>query len=1163
MRKEWLWSRVVSSVVAAAVIVAAVPAVVRAADQADVTVNLDPYDVSVFHDTDGDGLGEFEGWGTSLCWWANRIGYDETLTEQAAELFYGDDGLDMNIGRYNIGGGDLVGEVQKVPVNANAVFYDLETDGYCPAYSGTQMSVSTNTAMKDVKYQSSDADFGITKGEAVGEFKMIGWINGLDDAADRGSTLRYTVNAAEAGKYTVKLLMTLSGTNTNRNVALEVNGTRYVVSTSKINSGILASGNNNNLYAVTFSDVEMTAGENILNIGGIKVNDSDSTWTMDFVKMAVVKSGKEGVLSGAEEFVHSPHITRSDSAIPGYAVDVTKISSDKPLSWYEQHFTRADTECGYAWNYDWDADKDQMNVLKAVAKESGTDFIAEAFSNSPPYFMTNSGCSSGATDAAQDNLRKDSYHAFATYMADVIEHWNKEGIITFQSATAMNEPYTNYWKANSNKQEGCHFDQGESQSKIIEELNKELKNKGIDMIISGTDETSIDTQITSYHALSDAAKSIIERIDTHTYGGSKRTELRTLAENEKKNLWMSEVDGSFTAGTNAGEMGAALGLGKRMIKDLGELKASAWILWNAIDTHVDSAKSQESTVDYADWDSLYKSVNVNKGYWGLAIADHDQNQIVPLKKYYAYGQFSRYIRPGYTIINAGSNTLAAYDTEGKKMVIVAINEEESDKMWRFDLSGFRSVKDKITAIRTSGSLADGENWADVSDQANIVTDVQGRSFEAQMKANSITTFIIEGVEYPYASEEKEVLAQFDFDDEETGLVSENAKASGEYTLMESYSSSSGRALYLDGSESQYLTVTDKDGKGLLSGLRELTFSCELKADRTDTNWLFYASPDENSQKYQYERYLGVMVKDGIITAERYKNSGARVSNPTTGTDGGWIRVDVVFEANRTKLYVDGELKAEEESAYSIGGILGMSNILKIGKANWGNGEYYKGWIDNVMILNYALDEQTIAKNARLFINARDGVEDDVKLPYIDVEKNAWYYDTVAYNYLEGTMKGIDATHFAPAQNLVRAQFAVIIYRMNGEPQVTYTKKFPDVGEKLWYTDAILWAESAGVVTGYTDSGLFKPAENITREQMAVMMYRYANYKGYDISNKAGYSKFSDAGCVSGYAKEAMSWAVGNGIITGKDNGTVIDPQGNAVRAECAAVIQRFITRYKN
>ncbi|MEI3219808.1 MAG: hypothetical protein V8S08_09595 [Lachnoclostridium sp.] len=106
--------------------------------------------------------------------------------------------------------------------------------------------------------------------------------------------------------------------------------------------------NNNNLYAVTFSDVEMTAGENILNIGGIKVNDSDSTWTMDFVKMAVVKSGKEGVLSGAEEFVHSPHITRSDSAIPGYAVDVTKISSDKPLSWYEQHFTRADTECGYA-----------------------------------------------------------------------------------------------------------------------------------------------------------------------------------------------------------------------------------------------------------------------------------------------------------------------------------------------------------------------------------------------------------------------------------------------------------------------------------------------------------------------------------------------------------------------------------------------------------------------------------------------------------------------------------------------------------------------------------------------------------------------------------------------------------------------------------------------
>ena len=138
---------------------------------------------------------------------------------------------------------------------------------------------------------------------------------------------------------------------------------------------------------------------------------------------------------------------------------------------------------------------------------------------------------------------------------------------------------TNYWGAYSNKQEGCHFDQGESQSKIIEALNEELEKKGIDIIISGTDETSIDTAISSYNALSDDAKNIIQRIDTHSYGGSKRSELKSLAEDQEKNLWMSEVDGAYTEGTNAGEMSAALGLAKAMMKDVNGLNANAWILW--------------------------------------------------------------------------------------------------------------------------------------------------------------------------------------------------------------------------------------------------------------------------------------------------------------------------------------------------------------------------------------------------------------------------------------------------------------------------------------------------------------------------------------------------------------------------------------------------------
>lgn len=190
----------------------------------DQTVRLEPWDASTFNDTNGDGLGEFEGWGTSLCWWANRIGYSEELTSQAAELFFSEEGLDMNIGRYNVGGGDAIGEVEEVPVNENAQFYDLETEGRMPEYAGTSMEITENTAMESVQYSASDADFGITKGTDIGTFKQIGYINELGAEAGSGDNLHYTVSVDETGEYTVKLLLTLTGSN-ERNVAIRVNET--------------------------------------------------------------------------------------------------------------------------------------------------------------------------------------------------------------------------------------------------------------------------------------------------------------------------------------------------------------------------------------------------------------------------------------------------------------------------------------------------------------------------------------------------------------------------------------------------------------------------------------------------------------------------------------------------------------------------------------------------------------------------------------------------------------------------------------------------------------------------------------------------------------------------------------------------------------------------
>lgn len=127
--------------------------------------------------------------------------------------------------------------------------------------------------------------------------------------------------------------------------------------------------------------------------------------------------------------------------------------------------------------------------------------------------------------------------------------------------------------------------------------------------------------------------------------------------------------------------------------------------------------------------------------------------------------------------------------------------------------------------------------------------------------------------------------------------------------------------------------------------------------------------------------------------------------------------------------------------------------------------------------------------------------------------------------------------------------------------VTLNDWFHDVGEGVWYMDAILWAESTEVVvTGYFN-GNFGPADKINREQIALMMYRYAQYQNYDTEVRAEFDQYQDASQVSDFASDALQWVVGNGIVTGKDNQTKLDPKGNAARSECAAILMRFMKKY--
>ena len=192
--------------------------------------------------------------------------------------------------------------------------------------------------------------------------------------------------------------------------------------------------------------------------------------------------------------------------------------------------------------------------------------------------------------------------------------------------------------------------------------------------------------------------------------------------------------------------------------------------------------------------------------------------------------------------------------------------------------------------------------------------------------------------------------------------------------------------------------------------------------------------------------------------------------------------------------------------------------------------------------------------------ADSSISPDMKLPFTDVHEGDWYQQAAGFVYSRGIMTGMNETEFGPSVKLSRGQFATILYRMEGEPEAWYDAAvFPDVSDGQFYTRPAMWAKDSGVVSGY-DDGRFGPADEITREQMAVMMYRYANMLGLDTSAEGDMSGFPDAELVSPFADREMKWAVGAGLIKG-DGGNV-NPQGTAERAQCATIIMRFMEGYR-
>lgn len=184
--------------------------------------------------------------------------------------------------------------------------------------------------------------------------------------------------------------------------------------------------------------------------------------------------------------------------------------------------------------------------------------------------------------------------------------------------------------------------------------------------------------------------------------------------------------------------------------------------------------------------------------------------------------------------------------------------------------------------------------------------------------------------------------------------------------------------------------------------------------------------------------------------------------------------------------------------------------------------------------------------------------DAVKNPFADVNAGDWFYRDVLFSYEKGLMSGMDAAAFAPYANTTRAQIAVIFYRMEGSPAVEGENSFTDVvrdSGTAWFYDAVTWAQQNGIMGGYGNSS-FAPNDPITREQLAAIFYRYAQYKGYDTTQGGmAIREFDDYESISDYAMGAMAWAVNTGLVKGDSN--LLYPKGTATRAEIAALFHRF------
>lgn len=401
--------------------------------------------------------------------------------------------------------------------------------------------------------------------------------------------------------------------------------------------------------------------------------------------------------------------------------------------------TREDTEW---WDPDnpehWNLDADQTQRWWVDRiKDDVTHW--EAFSNSPPWFQTESGYVSGNFDASEDQIRADKVDEFAAYVTGVVAELERAHGISVDTIDPLNEPNTPYWgtqlgadgNPTGGRQEGAHAGP-ELQQQVIAALHAALQDAETGAVISAMDETNPGTFATNWNAYSGDVRAMVDQLNVHTYGTGQRTTPRDIAKGEDKPLWMSEVGGSYLNGQNFESMVPGLGLAQHVVDDLRELEPSAWVFWQTVEDYNNMAPGGEGS-EGANWGEIQLPFDCTA---------EDTLETCPIytnTKYDTARNFTHYIKPGDHLVKVDdTSSVAAVNAEDKAATIVHVNSSSRPRTVTLDLSGFGQVMPgaTVTPIRTSaeGKLVEGDAVA-----------VEGTSASLQVPAASVTTFLVDGV----------------------------------------------------------------------------------------------------------------------------------------------------------------------------------------------------------------------------------------------------------------------------------------------------------------------------------------------------------------------------------------------------------------------------------